>query len=177
MANEFMSPWVLPVMTVLGGALNYSAKIGAGRATVTAAQRKQVGGNFSADQMDINAGQQQAAAQQAAQEELRIGEYGDSKIVARAAAQGGSSTDPSVMLTRARVMAEGAYRASQDLYKGDETARGMHLNAAATRYMGDTTVADAQQVEKASKIAGAATLLDTGAKTMAMKYNFDRMTA
>lgn len=158
-----MSPMIIPLMTVLTGAMDYAAKGAAANGMMAAAQRKQMGANFSADQLEVNAGQQVAASQRAAAEKTRMGELGLSRIQALAAVQGGATTDPTVMRIKASIMAEGAYRAAQETYQGAEAARGMKAQAIAQRYMGESTVADAAQAKKTSRLSQAAGVFKTGA--------------
>ncbi|MBU1456969.1 MAG: hypothetical protein KKD01_19820 [Proteobacteria bacterium] len=157
-----MSPMIIPMMTVLSGAMDYAAKGAAAQGMMAAAQRKQLGANFAADQMDVNAGQQIASSQRAAQEKMRMGELGLSRVQALAATQGGATTDPTVMRIKAAIMAEGAYRAAQETYQGAEAARGLKAQADATRYMGDATMADAKQAQKTSRLSQAAGVFKTG---------------
>jgi len=120
MASIFEGAFAVPILTVLGGALDYAKNIGSGNAILASANRKNQGAQLSAQQLRVNAGQQEAASQRTAQEQQRIGELGQSRIVALAAASGGSSTDPTVMGLRARLQAEEAYRMASALYQGSE---------------------------------------------------------
>lgn len=167
-----LGAFTLPVMTVLGGALDYGSKIAAGNAAVQSAQRKQVGANFAADQLEVNAGQQEAAASYQVYDLNRKNEIGLSRVRALVAMQGGGSNDPSILGIQARINAEAGYREAMALYEGQESARGMRNQAAATRYMGDMEVADAKESKKYSNIAAIGSLVNTGAKmTMFAKYN------
>ena len=150
------------LLTVLGGAFDYASKTGVGQAMVQSAARKKAGADFAAAQLEQNAGQQEAASQRAAQDVSLQNQIGQSRLIALAAAQGGATTDPTVMLLRSRMAAEGAYRASQALYQGSEAARGMRAQAAAQRYQGEMGVEDAASANRAAQISGLASLVKTG---------------
>ena len=170
-----MSPWMMPLMTVLTGAFSYGAKTAAGQGLMLAAQRKQMGNNLAAQQLDVNAGQQQAVGSYAAAEEARKGELALSRTRALVAMQGGSGRDPSTLAIEARLNAEAGYRAAMAIYNSNEAARGMRLQADSQRFMGEATMQDAQYAKKQSDLAGYASLVKTGItalapKTMAMKY-------
>ena len=166
------------MMTVAQGAMSYAAQNASGNAMLLAAQRKKAGADYAANQMEVNAGQQEAASQRGAAEAQRQGQLGLSRIQALAAFQGGSTTDPTVMNIKAKLNAEAGYRAALQLYQGDEAARSLRANAAATRYMGNAAMADASSAKGASDLAAGASLLKTGSMlwaqgggTMFSKYN------
>ena len=77
-------PYIPAIMTLLSGAMDFGAKKSAGNAMVLAAQRKKQGADFQAAQYDINAGQQEAASQFAAQDSERKGRYEQSRRYIRA---------------------------------------------------------------------------------------------
>lgn len=158
-----LSSMVLPLLTVFTGAMDYASKGAAADAVSLGAARRKQGADFSAGQLDVNAGQQIAAAQRSAADKTRTGELGLSRVQALAASQGGASTDPTVMSIKAQIMAEGAYRAAMDVYQGAEAARGMHGEAISQRYMGEIAMADAADAKRASKISQGAGIAKTGA--------------
>jgi hypothetical protein len=157
-----MSSMILPLMTVFTGAMDYAAKGSAADAVSLGAARRKQGADFSADQLDVNAGQQIAASQRTAADKTRLSDLGLSRVQALAASQGGSTTDPTVMGIKAQIMAEGAYRAAMDVYQGSEAARGMRGEAAAQRFMGDRAVADAADAKRSSQISQYAGMAKTG---------------
>ena len=171
-----MGAYALPIMTVLGGALDYGSKIAAGRAGVQAAQRKQIGADYAADQLEVNAGQQEAAASYQVYDIAKKEQLGLSRVRALVAMQGGGSQDPSILGIQARINAEAGYREAMAIYQGQEAARGMRNQAVATRYMGDMEMADAKDNKKYSNLMAAGSLAGTGANlagmsTMYAKYN------
>lgn len=92
--------------------------------------------DFQAAQIRQNAGQVQASAQREAANVDRQAQYVASAALASAAASGGGASDPTVVNLIARNASEMAYRKSVALYEGDDKARAMALQAAATEYSG-----------------------------------------
>ncbi len=179
--------WVMPLMTVFSGALDYASKSAGAKAMVQAATRKQEGANFQAAQLEQQAVQQEAASQIGASEEARKARYLQSRAIAIAAMQGGSTTDPTVLGLRARLAADAAYNEAMKLQQGAEAARGLRMQASSARYMGDLAVADAKDAQGAARLAAGAGMVktgsalyamspktlasDSGGKTMFQKYN------
>ena len=161
------SPWVMPVMTVLSGALDYASKNSASRAMMQAAQRKQAGANFQAAQLEQQAGQQEAVSQVGASEIERQQKYAQSRITALAAFQGGSSTDPTILNLKSRMAADAAYNEAMKMQQGSAVAQGMRGQAAAARYMGEMTMADARDAKGSADMAANMSLLKTGASIYA----------
>lgn len=157
------------VMTVLSSAFNMAGQQASQNANVTAAKNRQVAANYEADQLDVNAGQQQAASQRTAADQQRTGQLTDSRLVALAAAQGGGTTDPTVLGLRAKIMAEAAYRSQAAMYQGDEAARTMKAQADAKRMQAAAGVSAAEAGQKSSNMAQMAGMFRTGA-TMYEKY-------
>ena len=164
------NPYAIPLMTMVSGALEYAKNTGAGNAMVQAAARKQQGSQIAAGQLRINAGQQEAASQQGAQDIARQGELGQSRILALAASQGADTRDPTIMGLRARLMSEQAYRMQTAIYQGNEAARGMRMQADAQEIMGEAAVSDAAAAKKGADFAATAGLFKTAA-SMYDKYN------
>lgn len=106
------------------------------RATESEGVAMQVGAEFQALQLDINAKQQQAAARRSANEELRKSELLQSRALAVAGASGGSASDPDILRITSRLAQEGQYAADTHTYNGDEAARAMRIGAAVSRYEG-----------------------------------------
>jgi hypothetical protein len=91
--------------------------------------------NFQAKQLERQAGQERATSQLAAIEESRKGRLARSRALAVAAASG-AGTDGSVSDILSDLTAEGEFNAQGALYEGEETAKGMEVQAAATRAQG-----------------------------------------
>jgi hypothetical protein len=91
---------------------------------------------YRARQLEQNAGQAQAEASVAAQEESRKSELIASRAMAVVAASGGGTLDPTVVRILQGIDAEGSLATATQLYNGDERARGMRDQAKADRYEG-----------------------------------------
>jgi hypothetical protein len=126
---QSLPSWVSPATTVAGTALTAGSQIGAG----IAARRA---GDYQAQQADIAAGQQQAAAQRTAQTVDRQSKVLQSRALAVAAASGGGASDPTVVDLVSRIAGEGAYRSQLALYEGNDAARTLQMRADAARFQG-----------------------------------------
>lgn len=146
-----------------------------------AGQNALVNSNIVANQYDtnarlakINAGQQDAVGIAKAQENLRQNKYLQSKILAMAAAGGGSAaTNKNVADLISNTAAEGEYAALNSIYEGNSRgdqlrneAIGLYNKAAITRFEG-------KQAKKAADINAFSTILGGAAKGTAFysKYN------
>jgi hypothetical protein len=91
---------------------------------------------YQSAQLNQAAGQARAASQIEAQDVQRRSDRLASRALAVAAASGGGASDPTVVNTIAGIAQEGAYRKAVALYKGDEEARKLTMQAEATQYEG-----------------------------------------
>lgn len=89
---------------------------------------------YQSAQLRQAAGQAQAASQVEAQDVQRRADLVASRALAVAAASGGGASDPTVVNTIAGIAQEGAYRKAVALYKGDEEARKLTMQAEASQY-------------------------------------------
>lgn len=85
---------------------------------------------FQSEQLGVNAGQAQAAAQHNAVDIDRQTQLNASRALAVAASSGGGASDPTVVTLLAQNAADGAYRKATALYEGDDQARSLRLQAA-----------------------------------------------
>lgn len=127
-------------------------------------EMRRTAAEFSAQQLEQQAGATIAAAQRNALDEQRQTKLVESRAIALAAAGGGSASDPTVINMVARISGEGAYRQMAAVYQGAEQARLLKLGAAAKRYEGDIAVTQAEGEAQAYEIAAA------GARTKAGAY-------
>lgn len=111
---------------------------------------------FQSDQMRVNAGQAQAAAQRSAIDIDRQTQLNASRALAVAASSGGGASDPTVVSLLSQNAADGAYRKAAALYEGEDQARAMNLQASGV----DVGSRIAQGNSKARQ---AAMLVDTAA--------------
>jgi len=91
---------------------------------------------YRARQLEQNAGQQEAEASVAAQEEVRKADLIASRAMAVVAASGGGTVDPTVIRILQGIESEGALASATQLYNGKERARGMRDQAKADRFEG-----------------------------------------
>lgn len=106
-----------------------------------AAEQTRIIGAHEAAQLERNANSQRAAAQRRAEDIKRQVAFITSRARAVAGSSGAGVSDPSVVNTIADLTSEGEYRAMTALYNGEEAAKGMESQAAATR-MGASSRAD-----------------------------------
>lgn len=124
-------------LNAVGSGLTIAGHLSASSAARAAGRAQREAANYSAAQLEANAGQQQAAAQRAAAEEIRKSIMLQSRAVAIAAASGGGAVDPTVLALIAGVAGEGQLAAETQIYNGDERARQLREQAKATRYEGE----------------------------------------
>src|ERR1700741_1427894 len=145
-------PAVLPtVLNAIGTGMTMRAQIKAGQGARDAA-------NYEAAQLEQSAGQQVATGQHAALEEQRQAQIAQSRALVVAAASGGGASDPTVVNIIAKLAGEGAYRGMVDVYQGDEKARQLRDQAAATRYNGEQAYQNAKYGAISTAISGASSM-------------------
>lgn len=111
---------------------------------------------FQSEQLRVNAGQAQAAAQRNAIDIERQTQLNASRALAVAASSGGGASDPTVVSLLAQNAADGAYRKAAALYEGEDQARALNLQAAGVD-------AGSRIAKENSKARQAAMLVDTAA--------------
>lgn len=121
------------------------------------------GADFEAQQDTVNAGQQVAASQRAAESQDLNGRLLASRAQAVAAASGGGATDPTVTGIIQRIAGQTAYRSALALYQGNDAARALLTRADAVRFGG-------REAQAAGIVNALGTTLK-GAYTMYDKYN------
>mgnify|MGYP001570328437 CR=1 FL=1 len=141
-------------MNVLGTALQSGGEKQAGRDEKAAA-------DFQAAQLRVNAGQAVAASQIDAANETRKSKLLQSRALALAAASGGGAVDPSVMKIISGLAGEGKLASLTQLYAGDERARAMNSQAAATEYEGVLKKKAYDTKARGTILSGAKSIYDT----------------
>jgi hypothetical protein len=142
-----------PQATVLGNSITAGSQIEGGLAQRRAA-------DFEAAQDNVNAGQQQAAAQRAAYDQDRRTNLTISRARAVAGASGAGVSDGTVNDVVQRIAGEGAYRSQLALYQGDEAARALNTRADAARFMGQQAAVAGGLRAVSTVLSGGRTLLD-----------------
>jgi hypothetical protein len=145
-------------LTAAGTVMSAGGQIRQGRQAQAAA-------DYEAAQLEQNAGQQIASSQRAALSDEQQARLAQSRALAVAAASGGGASDPTIVGILSRLNGEGTYRSMVDLYQGQERARQLNDQAAATRYQGEVAASNA-------KWAAASTLV-SGSSSMYSKYAAD----
>ena len=111
---------------------------------------------FTAGQLEYNAGQVEAMGQRTAEESIRQNELVQSHMLAVAAASGGG-TGGDVARMIAKVAGIGKLNALTDIYNSKSEAHTMRMQAAATRYEGKLK-------KRASRYAALDTVMSDAAK-------------
>lgn len=121
----------------------------------------------------INAAQQQAVGQQKAAENLRQNRYLQSKILALAAAGGGSTSSKNVADLVSKTAQEGEYAALNSLYEGDVRADQLYNEAAGLQNKALATRFEGRQARKAGNMAAFSSVLGGVTKGLLFysKYN------
>lgn len=158
-----------PAMIGGGTALSFASNMAASNATRLMAQRRQQAAEYTAAQLETNAGQVTAAGQASANEVRRQGSIVNSNLLASAAASGGGASDPTIVNLIARNAGETAYRAALADYEGQDAARTLRMKGAAARYGAALTSADAEAAATSYKTRALSTAL-TGASSLFSKY-------
>ena len=159
-----MIPTYVPAtLTVVGSLAKTFGILGQGIAGVRAAERRKDAAEFEAQQLEINAGQAKAAAQRVAYQKGVEGDLMLSRLKALAAASGGGATDPTVLNLQAGLMHQRAYNLASALYRGEDDARTMRMQASAKRTQAENGLEDAKDARTGSYFAAAGSLASGGA--------------
>jgi len=134
MSFQALMPFLPALLTGLRGGMEWSANNQMAAASRVMAERTAVANQFQAEQARVNAGQAVAASQRDAAEQARQGRLLQSRALALAAAGGGGASDPTIVNIMGSIAGEGAYRSMVSLYKGEEQARALRMEAAARDY-------------------------------------------
>ena len=152
---------VFDPMTATALAVGSSVLSGIGQ--IQAGKAANSNAKFQARQMEQQAGQERASSQREAIAERRQSAIIQSNAQASAAASGGGATDPTVLNITGNIAKEGEYNALSALFQGEEKARGLGLQASATRMEG-------KQAKKQGMIGGVSTIIG-GTASAASKYS------
>jgi len=159
------------IMTGLGAGMEYGGNnIAAANAREMAA-RQAAAFRFKQQQYAVNAGQAVAAGQMDAAEQRRQGQLIQSRAQALAAASGAGAVDPSVVHIMGQNAGEIALRANIALYKGEEQARMLRMQAAAEGHSAGLAIEAGENKANAFEMAGRSALFK-GAGSLFTKYGF-----
>lgn len=173
MSFAALMPFIPAIVTGAGAGMEYAGNKAAAGGSRLAAQRTAVALQFQASQARQNAGQEIAASQRDAAEQQRQIRLMNSRALALAAASGAGATDPTIVKIISNNAGEGAYRAALSLYKGEERARAMRMEAAARDFDASLAVEDGERRAGAYDRAAIGSLFK-GAGSLAMRFGYDR---
>lgn len=157
----FHDPVTMTVATVASGALSAAGTLMGGAAAADAGSRAQQAGYFKAAQEEQAAQESRAASQRQAQEKARNTRLALSTLQARAAAGGGSASDPGTLNLAGDIAGRGEYQSLMDLYTGENRGRGLEDQAIGSRLTADAAKAEGEAKRDASYLSAAGTLIGT----------------
>lgn len=159
-------------MSIIGAAGQSAAEQQAGEVAYQNALSRQQMANVQAQQLQVNAGQEQAAGQRQSIEAERKGMLLSSRMRAVMGASGAGIDDNLL----ASLKGQGDYARDTALYNANEKARGDMNQAALTRWSGDAGVVSGANTQAADDSAANSTLIGGVAKaglSFASKYGGD----
>lgn len=119
--------------SAIGTAISAAGTIAGGQAAKSAA-------DYRAQQYNLQAQTSTAEGQRQMMEEQRKGALVGSTLQARAAASGGSATDPTVLKLGSDIAGRTEYGALSDLFQGQDRSAGLYDEANAAKASGDAAV-------------------------------------
>ena len=132
--------------------------LGSASAQSAAGKAQQQAANYKAAQEGQQATQAIAAGQQNMFQQQRKTALTQSSLVARAAADGGSATDPTVLTLGQDIAGRGEINALDALWQGQDKATGLQAQANADRYNGAVAKQGADMASTGTLLSGAGTL-------------------
>jgi hypothetical protein len=144
---------------LLGTVVSAAGTIAGGAAQKQAAGYQANSFLFNALQYDQMAAEARATGQRADFEKRREGRLAESALTARAAASGGSATDPTALHIGSEIAGRSEYLALTEGYKGENKARGFEDAAMGARMSAQAALAGGQAAQTASYFGAGGTLL------------------
>lgn len=151
---------IATVLSVAGGVANAVGTIVAGRAQMQAGRDAQAAANFEAQQLDMQAKEERAAAQQQALQLQRQKKLALSQLQARSAASGFSASDQTVQKLAGEIEGYGTLQQQLAMYGGESRARGIVGQADATRFEGAAKMRGARYAAAGTIIGGISSMAD-----------------
>lgn len=148
-----IAPVISTVATIAGTVISYAGTIAAGKAQQQAA-------NYEAQQLDIKAKEEQAAAQREAEQFRRRKELALSSLQTRAAASGFTTTDPTALNLAEETEKYGTVQEQLAMYGGTSRRAGLEGQAAAARMSGQAAMQGARYKALGTVISGIGSLAD-----------------
>lgn len=156
----------------VGGGLEVGARILGGLSHLDYAQQVREAGGYQAEQLQINAGQAQAASQYAAADVDRRTKLLASRALAVAASSGGGASDPTVVNAIAGIASEGAYRRAVAIYQGDDAARRLEMQAESTEYEAKNRSAAEKRAAYSGFLGAGTSLLKGTARSSSLRAKY-----
>lgn len=147
------------IFGLIGAVVSAAGSIAAGSAAKSAAQAQAQMSIFKAKQEEQAAGEARASGQRRAEEESRKGRLAQSQLQARAAADGGSATDPTVLALGEDIAGRSRLGAGIEYYKGENQARGFENQAELSRMQAAAQLAEGSAKQTASYFSAGGTLI------------------
>jgi hypothetical protein len=147
------------IFSLVGSLVSAAGTIAAGSAQNSAAQAQAQMSVYRAQQESQAAAISRATGQRKAEEESRKGELAQSQLQARAAADGGMATDPTVLALGEDIAGRAALGKRIEYFKGEEEAIG-HLDQSTLYHMqADAQLAQGRAAQKASMFSALGTII------------------
>lgn len=169
-ADMAFDPITMTVMAAVGTAVSAAGTLAGGAAAADAGRARQASEEYQAKQYEQNALTARAEAQRQSFEKQRQTSLLQSTLQARAAAGGGSASDPGIVKLGEEIASRGEYESLMEMFKGENRARGLEDQATASRMTGEAALAEGKAKQKASYLSAAGTLIG-GASSMYKTYN------
>lgn len=123
-------------LMIAGAGMSAISSIAQGNSQANAALAQKQAADYQAAVLKQQAGQSRATSEAQAVVERRNAAYAVSRARALAGASGTDAMSPDIILTEARIGAQGEYNAASRLYTGEEAARGYLSEAELKKYEG-----------------------------------------
>jgi hypothetical protein len=144
---------------LIGTAVSAVGTIAGGAAANQAGQYQANALEFQAKQYELQASDARASGQRSDFEKRREGRFAESALTARAAAGGGSATDPTALNILGDIAGRSEYLALTEGFKGENKARGFEDAAKGARYSAGAAIAGGQTAQTASYLGAGGTIL------------------
>ena len=118
------------------------------------AEAERVAADYNAQMLERKANEERAVGTRKSAEKRRELEYAQSRLQSRAAASGGSASDPGTISLAADIEQQGTYNAMATMAAYTGTAINYENQASLTRYMGDMRAQALEDKAKGTLIEG-----------------------
>lgn len=144
----------LEILGAIGAAVSAVGTLASASASIQAGDDQKAALEFKAKQEDQAAQESRAASQRQAIDKRREAEQLDSQLRARSAADGGTTTDPTIVNLGSEIAGRGEYQALGEMYKGENRARGIEDQAQGDRMTGAAAARGARSAAFGTILSG-----------------------